>query len=170
MANCSLGVRPPGNGRWNKDRIRRWLLLGGALGALLAFLQVADLGVPSGLAILWVIGFIFFSAIAIAVFVAHIVNVWAWFRDRLKKQNPETITIAGLVVCKRRNLDVGLPNLDDPSIFEDGDWNFNVDAAFNVLLPLIPGLDAPEVRTRAAPGSGQPQAYRAFQEEGEIEV
>ncbi|MDQ3666527.1 MAG: hypothetical protein M3410_08095 [Acidobacteriota bacterium] len=168
MANCSLSIEPPGDKAWNKKRIWKWIGLGFALGVVLGYLQIADLGTPAGIAILYVIGFLILTGAAVGLTVGYIGNAWNWFRDRLKKQNPETITIAGLVVCKRRNL--GGPNFFDPSVFEDGDWNFNVDAGFSVLMPLIPGLDANEVRTRAAPGSGQPQAFRAFQTEDQRQV
>src|ERR1051325_11593867 len=73
----------------------------------------------------------------------YIGNAWNWFTDRLKEQNPRTITISGLIVCKRRNL--GGFSLTDPAMFGDGDWNFNVKADFHVLLPDMPGLDAEEV-------------------------
>lgn len=162
MSDCSLAVEPPGDASWNKKRIWRWILTGGGLGAVLGFLQVADIGVPAGgLPVLYAILFIILTAIAVGLVAGYIGNAWNWFRDRLKEQNPSTITISGLIVCKRRNL--GGFDFTDPAMFSDGDWNFNVDARFSVLMPQIPGLDAEEVRTRAAPGSGQSQSFRAFQ-------
>src|ERR1051325_4104180 len=152
MSECSLSVEPPGDGSWNKKRIWIWILSGSALSTAIA----AAFLVPAGLGIL-VLG----AIVTGALLGGYIGNGWNWFFDRLKEQNPRTITISGLIVCKRRNL--GGFSLTDPAMFGDGDWNFNVKADFHVLLPDMPGLDAEEVRTRAAPGSGQPQSYHAFQ-------
>lgn len=162
MADCSIRPEPPGDYGWNQKRIWNWILSGSGLGALLAFFHIADLGVPvGGLPLLYAIGFIILTAIALGILAGYIGNAVNWFNDRLKEQNPRTITISGLIECKRRNL--GGVDPFDPSLFGDGDWNFNVNADFRVLMPEIPGLDAEEVRTRAAPDSGQPQSYRAYQ-------
>ncbi len=168
MSECSIRPEEPGDHGWNRKRIRRWILVGSGLGAIAGYLQGVDLvgfGSLGGLSALYAAGFIVLVAVAGGILTGYIGNAWNWFNDRLKEQNPRTITIAGLIECKRRSL--GGFDLFEPALFGDGDWTFNVNAAFRVLMPEFPGLAADEVadeiRTRAAPDSGQSRAYRSYQ-------
>lgn len=156
MAGCDTKTAPPGNYDWSADRITLWALLGGAGGALLAFLNIAALISPfTGPAAL-----VALAAIAVAFLAGAGLGFWVgngveWFL-RLKEQSPKSITVSGFIVCAGKN--TGVPP------WHDNDWTFNLahnppPVPLTLLGPNDPGLNINEVLTRAAPGSGQSQSY-----------
>jgi hypothetical protein len=156
MSGCDTKPEPPGDDdAWKKD-ILKWALGGGVLAGILAYLNIAGAslaGFSGGAAL------VALAAIAVAIVAGAIVGGFVgyaveWFK-RLKVQSPSTITISALIECAGRNTG-GIPP------FADGDWTFNAAEQWAVTAPAGSGLTMDEVRTRAAPGSGLPQAYKTI--------
>jgi hypothetical protein len=137
-----------------------------AIGAVLTYLNVAGLvgtATLGGAAALIAVAAVIVGALAGTVLGFFVGFMVEWFFNRLKEQNPSHITIQGLIRCAGKNS--GLPPI------HDNDWTFNMDADFRVLQPLDAGLDATEVRQRAAPDSGLAQAFPTSDpEHGDIQV
>lgn len=155
MSGCDTQPEPPGDdGAWKGD-IAKWALGGAGLAGLLAYLNIAGATATfSGGAAAVALAAIIVAIAAGAVVGGFIGYAVEWFK-RLKVQNPSTITISALIECAGRNTG-GIPP------FADGDWTFNAAPDWAVTAPAGSGLTIEEVRTRAAPGSGLPQAYRTF--------
>ncbi len=166
MAGCDTRPREPGDHFASFKRVGfGWVGGSAGAGALLAYLNiVGELGAaslgggPAAIAL---------AAIIVAALAAAVVGFFVgfmveWFFNRLKEQDPSSITITGLVECAGKN--TGLPPLND------NDWTFNLFADFRVDGPVLPGLDTAEVRTRPAPGSGLPQAFETHDPNNGLEV
>lgn len=155
MAGCDTDTKSPGNYDWSADRITGWVLItgaGGAVWAIVNLIGVSPLGWPAVLAVV----FAFVAGAGLGFWVGNGVE---WF-DRLKEQDPKTITVSGLIACAGKN--TGVPP------WHDNDWTFNMAHAnpkpaveLKLLWPVVPGLDEEDVLTRAAPGSGQSQSYHS---------
>lgn len=153
MAGCDTKTAHPGNYDWSADRITAWVLLGGAGGALWMIIELI------GTALSWAgalaVVFAFLAGAGLGFWVGNGVE---WF-VRLKEQEPDTITVSGMVLCAGKNS--GVPP------WHDNDWTFNLahhapPVALTLLGPNDAGLNIHEVLTRAAPGSGQSQSYASL--------
>ncbi|HEV7676337.1 MAG TPA: hypothetical protein VGQ12_17530 [Candidatus Angelobacter sp.] len=160
MAGCdahNLG----GDNAAGVKRVTNWALVGAIVGLLNVLGVVAALG----LAIDWMVVLAaIFGVVAGAALGFFIGSAWDWF-TRLKTQNPEKITIVGQARCAGRNL-WGLQP------WTDGDWTVNLgNAAFltptdlQITVPAAGINKMEEIRLRAAPGSGIPQAFPSFNDE-----
>jgi hypothetical protein len=159
MAGCDTQPRFPGNDDAWLDAIRNWAIGGAIGGGLLAYLNIAAAaGTLSGGAATVALLAVLVGALAGATVAGFIGYAVEWYR-RLKEQNPRTVTMTALVLCAGKNS--GVPP------FNDGDWTFNVGEKWAVTLPVQPGLDIPELRTRAAPGSGLSQAFETTDPESD---
>jgi hypothetical protein len=146
MAGCDTEHEGPGDYDAGKGRVLGWVWGGAALGALLAYLNIAG-----GAAIVFSGGaaLVALAAIAVAALAGAALGFWVgfavnWF-DRLHAQEPSRITMAGCVACAGKN--TGFPP------WNDNDWTFNL-AELALLAPTDAGLDVAEVRERDAPGNG----------------
>jgi hypothetical protein len=166
VAGCDTRPAPPGDHYASFKRVYRWMGGSAAAGAVLTYLNIVGMlgAAPlGGGAALIAVAAILVGAAAGAVLGFFVGFMVEWFFNRLKEQNPRTITIQGLIVCAGKN--TGVPPLND------NDWTFNMSADFRVLGPLEPGLDPTEVRTRAAPDSGLSQAFPTSDpENGDVQV
>jgi len=153
MAECSAHNNAGDNDAGFK-RVLAFLGPGAALGAVLGAVISAGaglgpfLGLGAGVA----------AGAALAVAWGQ---VWAWY-TRLKVQATNPITIVGTPHCAGKN-HFGIQP------FTDGDWTTNMgDPPFKLVFPtdlaLSPGVTDPmvEIRTRAAPDSGLPNAVMSF--------
>lgn len=150
---CGTKPEPPGDDQAWLRAVLAWAAGGAAIGGVLGYLNVADaLGaaVGGGAAAIATLAVIV-AALAGAVLAGFIGYAVEWSR-RLKVQNPDRITISAMILCAGKNS--GVPP------FNDGDWTFNVGEEWAVTSPIDPTLTMDEVRTRAAPDSGLPRAYR----------
>jgi hypothetical protein len=165
MAGCD--TKPIGGNHYaSRDRVLRWMGGSAGFGALLTYLNIA--GAAGALTLSGGAAAIALAAIVLGAltglvngfFVGFMVE---WFFNRLKKQNPRTLTVVGMIECAGKNS--GLPP------FHDDDWTFNMLADFRVTAPVLPGLDTNEVRTRAAPDSGLAHAFPTVNpEHGDVQV
>jgi hypothetical protein len=155
VAGCDTHPVSPGNHGASRDRVLGWMGAGAVLGALDILSHLAGaLGSLTGPAAGVALGAIIMGAAGGAVLGFFVGFTVEWFFNRLKVQNPETITINGELQCTGKN--TGVPPIND------NDWTFNMFAPFTVTDPVLPGLTTDEVRTRAAPGSGLSQAYATY--------
>lgn len=157
MAGCETKNRE-GNYDWSKDRVGVWSIIGAVGVGGLTYLYVADafgLGALGGPASAVMALAIIVAAIAGAVLAGFVGQAFEWF-NRLKEQDPKTITFVGWVACAKRNL--GNPTLPEVA---DGDWTFNIaptmpgvaTATRDWAVEGPPGLSVHEVRTRTASGA-----------------
>lgn len=155
MSGCDTNPEPPGDDdAWKKD-IAKWAWGGAGLAGLLAFLNIADaigLATLGGAAAVVAVLAVIVAAVAGAIVGGFIGYAVEWFK-RLKVQSPSQITVSARISCAGRNTG-GIPP------FADGDWTFNAAERWAVTAPGDASLTMDEVRTRPAPGSGLPQAYR----------
>ena len=155
MAGCDTHPVSPGNHGASRDRVLGWMGASAGLGALGILLYLGGaLGTLTGPAAGVALGAIIVGAAGGAVLGFFVGFTVEWFFNRLKEQNPQTITINGDLQCAGKN--TGIPPI------ADNDWTFNMFSPFTVIDPGLPGLTTDEVRTRAAPGSGLSQAYATY--------
>jgi hypothetical protein len=155
MAECDANNRGGDNNAGTK-RVSDLIGTGAFVGAAVGF------GLALALGMAWWLGLGAGLSAGMALFVAW-GQVWAWY-TRLKVQNPSEITIVGTPHCAGKN-HFGIQP------FTDGDWTTNIGPppfklTFPTDLALSPGVTDPmdEIRTRAAPDSGLPQAFMSFAE------
>jgi hypothetical protein len=163
MAGCE--TKPVGGDHYaSYERVLVWMGTTAAGSAILTAINIfAPAAAMSGGAAAIAAAAILIAAVAGAVtgfFVGFMVE---WFFNRLKEQNPKTITVVGRIECAGKNS--GVPPV------HDNDWTFNMDADFRVTAPIVPGLDTNAVRTRAAPDSGLATAFPTVNpEHGDVPV
>jgi hypothetical protein len=156
MAGCEAHNNGGDNDAARK-RIANWAAAFAVIGAILVLLNVlGSLGWVAALAIA-------LGAVAGGALGFFLGSAYDWF-SRLKSQNPDTITIAGVAKCVGRN-PFGLQP------WTDGDWTCNM-GNLAVASPTDLAITAPgatdlvsEVRLRPAPGSGLEHAFYSFNEE-----
>jgi hypothetical protein len=151
MAGCDTSSSKfAGNYNAGEGRVLGWVFGGAGLGALVAYLNAADI---AGFAAGGTVGLLGLAVVAAGALAGAILGFWIgfavnWF-DRLFTENPSSITLAGCVLCAGKNS--GFPP------WHDDDWTFNLGGPsppFALEAPLDAGLTLDEIRTRGAPGGG----------------